>query len=169
MSSKKRILPELSHLLIEAVKNQRAVVFLGAGASKECKNLSGDTPPDGNQMRDLLAKTFLGTENDPRDLMTVAEIAGSAGAGEPAVFDAINDMLRGFSTSRAHESLAAFKWRGLATTNYDLFVEEAYARASDRKQSCLAFVSDIEPYEDRLRREQNPVPFIKLHGCLNHR
>ena len=169
MSSKKRALPELPHLLIEAVKNQRAVVFLGAGASKECKDSAGNTPPDGNQMRDILAKTFLGTENDPRDLMTVAEISGAAGAGEPAVFDAINDMLSGFLASKAHESLAAFKWRGLATTNYDLFVEEAYAKVSDRKQSCLAFVNDVEPYEDRLRREHNPVPYIKLHGCLNHR
>lgn len=169
MNSKRQRLPDLPHLLIEAVKNQRAVVFLGAGASKECKDSAGSTPPDGNQMRDILAKTFLGTENDPRDLMTVAEISGAAGAGEPAVFDAINNMLSGFSTSSAHEALAAFKWRGLATTNYDLFVEEAYAKADDRKQSCLAFVSDIEPYEDRLRREQSPLPYIKLHGCLNHR
>jgi hypothetical protein len=32
-------------LLADAVKNKRAILFLGAGASKEAKNAAGQTPP----------------------------------------------------------------------------------------------------------------------------
>ena len=160
---------DLPHLLLDAIKRQRAVLLLGAGASLECKDQHGQKPPDGLKLRDSLAKTFLGTTNDPRDLMTVAELAISAGAGEPAVFDEIDAMFRGSQPSDAHKTIPAFNWRGLATTNYDLFVEQAYAEVSDKMQICVPFVKDREPFEDRLRRETKPLPYLKLHGCLTHR
>ena len=159
----------LPHLLVDAVKTQRAVLLLGAGASTECRNSAGQQPPDGLQLRDALAKKFLGTSNEQRDLMTIAELAISAGAGEPAVFDEIASMFRGFLPSRAHKALPEFHWRGLATTNYDLFVEQAYGNIPEKTQTCVPFVKDREPFEDRLRREASPLPYLKLHGCLNHR
>ena len=84
----------LPHLLVDAVKSQRAALLLGAGASTECKNTTGDQPPDGQKLRDALAKKFLGTTSETRDLMTVAELAISSGAGEPAVFDEIDAMFK---------------------------------------------------------------------------
>ena len=57
----------------------------------------------------------------------------------------------------------------MATTNYDLFVEQAYAQVPEKIQTCVPFVKDIEPFENRLRRETKPVPYLKLHGCLTHR
>ena len=160
---------ELPHLLVDAIKSQRAVLLLGGGASTECKDQNGQEPPDGPKLRDALAKKFLGTTNETRDLMTVAELAISSGAGEPAVFDEIDAMFKGFPSSVAHKTLPEFNWRGLATTNYDLFVEQAYAQVSAKMQKCVPFVKDREPFEDRLRRENNPVPYLKLHGCLTHR
>ena len=47
-------------LLSEAVKNKRAILFLGAGASKEAKNAAHQTPPDADQLRDILADRFFG-------------------------------------------------------------------------------------------------------------
>ena len=120
-------------------------------------------------MRDLLAKKFLGSENEKRDLMTVAEMAISGGAGEPLVLDAIAEMLGGFSPSEAHKSVAGFSWRGMATTNYDTLIERGYDTVSSRKQDCVPFVKDAEPYDDRLEAQQNPVALLKLHGCVNHR
>ena len=51
---------EIPFLLQEAVKNGRAILFLGAGASKECRNNRGETPPDANQLRDILSTQFMG-------------------------------------------------------------------------------------------------------------
>lgn len=160
---------ELPHLLVQAVKDRRAVLVFGAGASKEACNADGKRPPDASQMRDALAEKFLGTSNERRDLMTVAEMAIASGAGEPQVFDEIARMISGFIPSTAHRSVASFFWRGLATTNYDTLIEEGYSVATDRRQTCLPFVKDTEPYDDRLAAERNPVPLLKLHGCVNHR
>nr|WP_252734158.1 SIR2 family protein [Paracoccus marinaquae] len=96
-------------------------------------------------------------------------MAISSGAGEPLVFEEVSKLLSGFSPSKAHISLADFRWRGLATTNYDQIIESAYSANSAAKQTCITFVKDAEPYDDRLKTAMNPVPLLKLHGCLDHR
>ena len=94
----------------------------------------------GNQMRDLLAEKFLGTKKETRDLMTVAEMAITNGVGEPQVFEEIAKMVSGFVSSEAHKRIASFTWRGIATTNYDRFIEQGYLDNKDSKQTCLPFV-----------------------------
>ena len=160
---------DLPHSLIEAVKNQRAVIVFGAGASMECKESAGKAPPSGSQLRDHLAKKFLGTTNELRDLATVAEMAIANGAGEPIVFDEIASLFNGFAPSPSHIKVADFRWRGLATTNYDDFIEKGYERNINRKQTCLPFVKNAEPYDERLRSVPQPLPLLKVHGCINHR
>lgn len=160
---------ELPHVLTEAVKEGRAVIVFGAGASMECRSTDGRRPPSADEMRDHLATKFLGTKNEKRDLATVAEMAINAGAGEPQVFDEVARQFKDFTTSKAHEKLADFRWRGLATTNYDRFIEQGYVRNTAALQACVPFVKNEEPYEDRLRDERNPVALFKLHGCLDHR
>ncbi len=166
-SSPKKV--ALPFVLVEAIKEQRVVLVFGAGASMECRDEDGKMPPNGEQLRDHLAKKFLGTTNERRDLATVAEMAIESGAGEPIVFEEIAKLLSGFKPSVAHSKIAEFMWRGIATTNYDTFIEQAYAANSHKKQTCLPFVKDLEPYDDRLRAEKNPLALLKLHGCINHR
>ena len=166
---KKNLTVELPHILIEAIKDQRAVIVFGAGASKESENSYGFSPPSGDQLRDHLAAKFLGTERERRDLATVAEMAIANGSGQTMVFEEIANKLSGFEPSAAHHLLADFRWRGLATTNYDTLIEQGYAKNLAKKQTCLPFVKDAEPYDDRLRNCENPVALLKLHGCINHR
>jgi cold shock CspA family protein len=160
---------ELPHVLTEAVKEGRAVIVFGAGASMECRSIDGRRPPSAEELRNHLATKFLGTKNERRDLATVAEMAINAGAGEPQVFDEVARQFKDFTTSKAHEKLGDFRWRGLATTNYDRFIEQGHALNTATIQTCVPFVKNEEPYEDRLRDERNPVALFKLHGCLNHR
>jgi cold shock CspA family protein len=160
---------ELPHVLVEAVKEGRAVMVFGAGASMECRSADGRRPLSADELRDHLATKFLGTKNEKRDLATVAEMAINAGAGEPQVFDEVARQFKDFTTSKAHEKLADFRWRGLATTNYDRFIEQGYLLNTATLQTCIPFVKNEEPYEDRLRDERNPVALLKLHGCLDHR
>ncbi|QPZ92055.1 P-loop NTPase [Thioclava electrotropha] len=166
MSKESKTLP---HTLVEAVKDSRAVLVLGAGASLECKNNKGNRPPDSAKLRNILAKKFLGKDKDDRDLAMVSEISISAGAGEVQVFEELSRSLSGFEPSDAHKQVAEFKWRGIATTNYDTILEQAYSSSAVAKQHLLPFVKDAEPYDDRLRAYQDPLPYLKLHGCLNHR
>ncbi len=156
-------------LLQEAVRNGRAILFLGAGASKECRNAAGTSPPDGDQLRDLLAMKYMGKPMPTRSVQTVAEMAIENGAGQPLVFDTVANAFDGFAPSEAHRMVSDFNWRAVATTNYDLFLEAAYGDARRRRQVLIPFVKDDEPIDSRKGVVPNPLEYLKLHGSLDHR
>ena len=156
-------------LLLEAVKAGRVILFLGAGASKECKNDSGKSPPNADQLRDIISSKFFGKLMPRRNVMSVAEMAIDNGAGQGLVFETVHNAFQGFVVSDAHRLLTDFSWRTISTTNYDTFVESAYSDAKRRKQTLIPFVKDDEPVDERMRLAINPVQYLKLHGCLNHR
>ena len=148
---------ELPFPLVEAIKSKRAIVFLGAGASKEAKNNLGRTPPDAIQLRDALAKRFFGRPIENRDVMAVAEMAISSSGGSGLVFEAVRNAFDGFEPSKAHRLLSEFNWRMIATTNYDCLIEKAYGGNPKRAQTLVRFVKDDEPVEERMQAAQNPV------------
>jgi len=154
--------------LIEAVKGTRVIPFLGAGASKEAVDPHGNRPPDADQLRDALAQHFFGKSIPNRDLMTVAEMAIRNGAGQSLVFEEVRKIFAPFEPSDAHRALADFYWRMIATTNYDLLIEHAYADVKARRQNLVRFVKDDEPVEARLQEAERPLAYLKLHGCLDH-
>lgn len=160
---------EIPFLLQDAVRNGRAILFLGAGASKECRNAEGKSPPDANQLRDILAQKFFGKPMPNRDVMTVAEMAIETGAGRPLVFDVVAGAFDGFEPSPAHRTVCEFNWRAIATTNYDLIQQSAYDESKTRRQTLIPFVKDDEPIDTRMGAVTNPLEYIKLHGCLQHR
>jgi hypothetical protein len=154
--------------LVEAVKSRRAIVFIGAGASKEARNPAGEAPPDSIQLRDILAKRFFGREITNRDVMAVAEMAIEVAGGRSHVFEAVRAAFDGFPPSEAHKALCTFNWRMIATTNYDLLIERAYGDCRDRRQNLVRFVKDDEPVEEKLQATTNSLQYLKLHGCLEH-
>jgi tetratricopeptide (TPR) repeat protein len=160
---------EIPFLLSEAVKSGRAILFLGAGASKECKNANGDTPPNGDQLRDIISKKYFGKLMPNRTLAAVAEMAIESGAGANLVFQTVSDAFDGFETSEAHKIVSDFNWQAIATTNYDTFLESAYSDPKRRRQTLIPFVKDDEPVEEKMRSALNSLLYLKLHGCLNHR
>ena len=128
----------LSNPLIEAVKRQRCVLFLGAGASKEARNAAGNTPPDANQLRDILANRFFSKPMPNRDVMGVAEMAIATTGSGPQVYEEVRKAFTGFAPQEAHKLIPTFSWRAITTTNYDTIVEDAYAAFSSR---VFAFAS----------------------------
>ena len=155
-------------LLADSVKNKRAILFLGAGSSKEAKNPANQTPPDADQLRDILATRFFAQPMKGRDVMAVAEMAIANSAGTGLVFDAVRQAFESFQPSAAHRLISAFNWRAIATTNYDLLVEKAYSDSPQRLQTLIPFVKDDQPIEEKLQAALYPVPYLKLHGCLDH-
>ncbi|CAA2136720.1 SIR2 family NAD-dependent protein deacylase [Methylobacterium bullatum] len=160
---------ELPFVLTDAVRAGRVIIFLGSGASKECIDTKGNKPPDGDQLRDSIALKFFGKEMKNRTLMTVSEMAIGSAGGTVAVFEHVNAQFSQFNASDTHKSLSDFSWRLIATTNYDTFVESAYTDVKRRRQTLIPFVKDDEPVEQRMMEAMNPVQYLKLHGCLNHR
>lgn len=61
--------------LVSAIKERRAVLFLGAGASLECVNDSGKNPPSALELRDKLCDKFFEGEFKDYDLKAIADFA----------------------------------------------------------------------------------------------
>jgi hypothetical protein len=154
--------------LEEAIKSKRAILFIGAGASKESRDVDGNTPPNADQLRDILAERFFGMAIPNRDVMAVAEMAIAASGGANFVFEEVRKAFEKFEPSNAHKLIPKFNWRSIATTNYDCLIENAYSASPDKLQSIVRFVKDDEPIEEKMQAVINPVQYLKLHGCLDH-
>lgn len=158
---------QLPATLLESVRAQRVVLFLGAGASLECKDSSGQRPPTGEGLRDLLTLKFLGRLLPKHDLMSAAELCIDAHS-QSIVFEYIKDIFNKFDPSPAHKKIPLFPWRAIATTNYDLLVERAYSSNNQSVQDLIRFVKNSEPIDERLRQVVSGVLYLKLHGCIDH-
>jgi hypothetical protein len=157
----------LPDALVQAVTAQRCVLFLGAGASMEALDSAGKHPPSGAQLRAIIGQHFYGKPMDGYDLMSLSEIAIQA-HGQANVFELVKRTLEPFEPSAAHKLLPAFRWRAIATTNYDLLVDKAYSHDRKRLQTPVPFIKDNEPVEERLFQAEHPLSYLKLHGCLSH-
>ena len=143
------------------------MLFLGAGASLECIDNSGRNPPSALQLRDKLCDNFFEGNFKDYDLKAIADFVISQ-HGKANMFQFISGAFSGFIPSKAHEIVTEVHWRLIATTNYDTILEQAYSNNQDRKlQNLVRFTKDSEPIEGRLQYTENPVVYLKLHGCID--
>jgi len=156
---------ELPHTLVQDIRDGNVVLVLGAGASMEAKDDSGRHPPSGGQLARLIASEFLGEGYDKHQLNEIAELAISE-KSLPAVQDFIVKQLEGIPPSDAHQILSTFRWRGIATTNYDDLVEQAYRNNQSAAQTLVPFRENDERIDEKMR-QTNAVAYLKLHGCIS--
>ena len=97
--------------------------------------------------------------------MTVAELAISE-TSLPETQEYVASLLSDLEPSRGHTLLPTFRWRGLATTNYDRLVEVAYERDRQRSQNLSPVIADTDSMDDALRGKDRLV-LLKLHGCVS--
>ena len=151
--------------LTEAIKEERAVLFLGAGASQNAKHPGGDRIPQGDHLRDLICDKFLGGKLKQKSLTSVAAMAASeAGLSEFQKY--IHDLFLPFEPADFHLLIPKFRWRAIATTNFDLVIEKTYERVQKPLQNLVKTVKDGDAFDTRLNNETAPVGFYKLHGCI---
>ncbi|MDE0158605.1 MAG: SIR2 family protein [Candidatus Dadabacteria bacterium] len=151
--------------LKDAVKEQRAVLFLGAGASRNAKHPEGDQIPQGDSLRKLICQKFLGGELMQKPLNAVAAMAANE-AGLAEFQSYISNLFMPFEPADFHFLIPKFRWRAIVTTNFDLIVERAYANSTNSRQNLIKTVKDGDRFDTRLNKESNPVGFYKLHGCI---
>src|SRR5271165_1533786 len=116
----------LSPSLINAVREQRAILFLGAGASIGAEVAGGENVPSGDRLRDKLCDQFLGGQLKDKPLVAVAAFAADE-VGLVQMQRYIAELFGIFQPAEFHKLIPTFRWRAIATTNYDLIVERAYA------------------------------------------
>jgi len=157
---------ELSQTLINQVRQGRAVLFLGAGATKGARTPDGKEAPTGNELRELITERFLRGDYSTESLAWVSELAISA-TNLFDVQDFIADQFRGLRRAEYHLLIPTFRWRGIATTNYDRVIEIAYSTADKAIQTIVPFLSNSDRVDEKLR-DPSSVALLKLHGCITH-
>jgi hypothetical protein len=150
--------------LINQVRQGRAVLFLGAGASVGAKASDGGDPPLGNELRDRIAKQFLESDYTSENLSWVAELATSS-SDLFKVQDFIAEQFRDLKPADYHSLIPSFHWRGIVTTNYDCIIEAVYRSSGYSLQKLVPFLSNADRVDEKLR-DSSYLAFLKLHGCI---
>lgn len=149
--------------LIQQVTEGKVVLLLGSGASCDATDCNGKRPPMGKELTQMLSTKFLGGKFSDHSLDEVSELAINE-SDLFAVQDYIREIFEPFEPTEAHQLMTAFRWEGLATTNYDRLIELAY-KNNDALQVPQPLISDRDRIAD-LMRNPNSVKLIKLHGCI---
>ncbi len=155
----------IPHALKEAVREGQAVLFLGAGASIGAVSDDASTPPNGGQLAKMLSDRFLGGEDADNPLSVVAEYSISE-TDLVTVQEYIRDIFLRYEPADFHLLIPTFKWAAIATTNYDLVIERAYAKAASPAQKLVPFLKNTDRVDRKLRSEK-AVSYLKLHGCVS--
>jgi hypothetical protein len=150
--------------LVNEVREGRAVLFLGAGASRDAESKDGKKCPTTGDLCVKLADKFLGGKYKDAPLNQIAGYAISE-SDLAAVQIYLCSLFLDLLPTPAHMLVPTFRWHGLGTTNYDLLLEAAYEQAGNRVQLLRPMVETTDRVDDNLR-DPNNVLYLKLHGCI---
>lgn len=155
---------EIPSFLETQILEGKAVLFLGAGASREAKDATGKGAPLGSELGKLLSHKFLGGKFNDRPLDQISELAISE-SNLGLVQGYIRDLFEPLEATESHKTLAKFRWWGIGTTNYDRVLEKAYGEPG-AAQKIRPIIEDTDPIQDWMR-DQAAVLYLKLHGCIS--
>jgi hypothetical protein len=100
---------EIPPFLISEINNGNAVLMLGAGASREAVAPSGQHPPMGAKLAEMLSDKFLGGEFRTSPLNVVSRYAMSE-SSLLRVQEYIRTLFEPFAPTESHKTLATFCW-----------------------------------------------------------
>lgn len=98
-------------------------------------------------------------------LSQIAECA-AADTNIHQVQEYIRDVFADFEPGEAHKILPKLNWAGIVSTNYDTYVEDAYALDPRPKQDLNPYVYDGQ--DPGLNLNSTALNYLKIHGCVNN-
>jgi tetratricopeptide (TPR) repeat protein len=146
------------------IQEGKVILFLGSGASLGAQDTDGNRPPSAPRLGEMLADRFLGGKYRDYPLDQIGEYAINE-SDLVTVQEYIRQIYEVFEPSAAHRLLCSFRWKGIATTNYDRLVEKAYELTTSRVQTPKPFIENGDRIESNLRSSDD-VQLLKLHGCI---
>lgn len=156
---------DIPYHLVEQIRAGKAILFLGAGASRGATaSTSPYDPPSGKELGKLLSVKFLGGDSTDKSLSLISEYC-IAESDLRTVQHYIADIFNRYIPSATQRAIADFRWAALVTTNYDQIIEKAYAANTNRLQSPVPILRSSDRVDYELRAP-DAVPLLKLHGCV---
>ena len=160
------LMPDLPSTLLQTVRDQRAILFLGAGANFGAKHPSAAKIPLGDALRNMICDQFFAGELKDKPLVAVSAMALNE-AGFLPFQRFIRETFKDFEPADYHRLIPQFQWRAIASTNFDLILERAYEAEPQRTQNLVKTVKDGDGFDGRMQASASPVGFYKLHGCVD--
>lgn len=156
--------------LLDQISDDCAVLFLGAGSTRNCKDPAGKKGLTGDELaQEILAQL------DPSAVGTIkvslteaAEYFVANKASTRAGLDKfIQKRLTNLQPSIGHYLAASFNWRAVITTNYNAVVESAWATAHAngfvaKPMTSIRSDADLEQQTS----SGSLVRLYKPHGCI---
>lgn len=150
--------------LINQLEEGNAVLFLGAGASRDALHPTNEVIPDAKKLTEKISHRFLDDSYATEPLISIAELAIS----ESDLFSVqsfIYDLISPYKASTFHKIIPTFRWKSIYTTNYDTVIEDAYYTVKERIQELYPVIRNTRIQQ--IFKKPNTLPYYKLHGCLS--
>jgi SIR2-like domain len=149
--------------LLDAVREGRAMLFLGAGASYGAMHPGGKKVPDANELRNLICDRFLSSDLKTSSLIECSDYA--IDSHDLNTFQQfIRDTFNPFTPAEFHSLIPTFNWNSVFTTNYDLIVERTYKHDA----AYVQYVKNGQKVDFELREKPASILLAKLHGSIDH-
>ena len=103
---------DLPSSLLDAVKEQRAVLFLGTGASMRARHPANAAIPSGGSLKEQISDQFLGGALKNRSLQAVAAMAADE-VGLIHLQKYIHDLFDPFTPADFHYLVPKFRWKAI--------------------------------------------------------
>jgi hypothetical protein len=120
-------------LLKSRLKAGNAILFTGAGFSKDTRNILGEEPPLASELALKIGK-LINLDDDCKDLKLVSNLAMKF-ANPLDLLNLLKDNYTLNEVSESHNSIFKIPWKRFYTTNYDNSIELACNNAGKRVES----------------------------------
>lgn len=154
--------------LAKQILEGKAVLFLGAGASYNCKNRNSQRIGfTGKQLNEKICETFLGDKEVANEMnLEVASSMAIRTAGRARFDQFLKDLVHEFEPTLEHSLITQFRWKSIFTTNYDEAIEVAYRDNRNSLQKIERVLCDNDSLQHILVQTDR-LPLIKIHGCIS--
>ncbi|NUO81849.1 SIR2 family protein [candidate division KSB1 bacterium] len=152
--------------LVDELKKQTLVPFLGAGASLGCDGATG--LPTGGSLAEMLAQECKYPGKDKFDLLRVAQYYAFR-RGEMRLRSSLNEKLslKEVKPGEIHNLIASWPVNVVLTTNFDNLVERAFSKRDKDPAKALYDRKGDQKEIDLTPTIDKPLVY-KLHGSLEN-
>ena len=152
--------------LLTQIREQRTILFLGAGASLGADHPKKKSMLSCDDLRNKLSDKFLSGDLKNRTLQNIADIIINE-YDLNSLQSYVNDLFEPYQPSAFHKLIPTFPWQSIITTNYDLIIERAYQSSNEKVREIIPYLKHGEKIDQKLGLKANSIAYIKLHGCIS--
>jgi hypothetical protein len=156
--------------LLEQIRDNSVVLFLGAGSTRLCKLPDGKRGVVGQELADECLKD-LNNNKDPGFQASLTEAAEFYAAWKASARGGLDDFIQkrltNLQPTLGHYLAASFPWRAVVTTNYNRVAEDAWGTGHAAGYAARELITIRTDEEEATHSgDTSRTRLYKPHGCV---